>query len=228
MRLADKLRKDLQTRLLTSNIVRRPKTILLTECIGCLRKAYFNIAYNWSPLPNPLMILGRLLHYSLEQIIVDVLDPDEYKIEPTYEIDLGNGWSILAQPDVEAKRRTEKIIVEIKTTKLEKRTMEAIYFAQLSCYVAFLNADLGLLVLFDRENCNVEVLEIKREECNTTLETIKQRAYTIIKYIENQVLPPGPTFEFECKYCPYWSICKHLPRKYGIEQYIGENHENSN
>ena len=195
---------------------REPFTIYLTECIGCPRKLYLNLLLNAAPKPRPIMVLGRLLHEAMYKIIAKALQDEvvEVAVEPVYKYPLDDTWTLVAEPDLVVKFKDgDVVVIEIKTTKIEKKVAEALYYAQLKAYLYLVDASVGYLVILDRETFDIEVLEVPKDDsCRILFENCVKVAKEVLNYLRNEVLPPGPKFNFECNMCVYRSICKHIPK----------------
>jgi hypothetical protein len=151
------------------------------------------------------MIAGTLFHYTLREILKgDEFSNAVFEVECSYEI---GSWRIKGRADVV----TDDAIYEFKFTRGTKfNKASPLYFAQVSAYCKMLEKDKGYLVLVDRDNFDVEVLEVT--ECDELWDIMLSDAQILIDHINNPRIPyyKSPCFDWECRNCVWNIVCYNL------------------
>jgi len=188
------------------NLLERPRTpgsIHVSALPFCLRKEFFNIKFNANPQPNPSMVSGKIHHLALRHL--DFLDGAEFEVELEYE--LKRGYKLTGRVDaINVNLRT---VYEFKFTKrIDSQELDPLYFAQANAYAVMAECPWFYLVKVDKNSFDVKVLEGEADANAFT--AMEQRALQIVDCLENNVIPPGPEREWECKNCVYNVVCSNL------------------
>ena len=181
---------------------REPKTIYVTDLTGCLRAAFYELYFRANPLPTPPMVLGRLLHAVLKDVLVKEFADAEY--EKRCEYVLGEGWKLVGRADIV----TGDAVYEFKFTRgLGFNKAEPAYAAQVSAYCFMLGKSVGYLVDVDRDTFDVQVLEVKPDE--DLWKNMLNEASVLIDSVRKGEPPTlnSPRFGFECKQCAWRIVC---------------------
>lgn len=177
---------------------REPRELYVTEVIGCLRKAYFNVKFNANPVVESSdAVFGKLVHLALPVILKDILKAE---FEVPMEHDLGNGWILRGRADAV----TEDAVYEFKFSS-PYSDVKPLYYLQVNTYAHLLDKNEFYLIIIDKRTLNVDVT--KGQTDDKAFDTVVERAKTVLDSLKADKPPFGPNFQWECNGCPYNIIC---------------------
>jgi CRISPR-associated exonuclease Cas4 len=189
--------------------IRRPNEIYVSDLTSCFRRTWFTLRFDANPKPNPVQVLGKMLHYVLK----DVLSADElfrdakFEVECSAPIEGCQGWLLKGKADVV----TSEAIYEFKFTKGEAfNKANPTYYAQVSAYCKMLNKAKGYLILVDRDKFIFNVLEASPDE--DLWRNLLEEAKLLVEALAKDEIPTlnSPRFEWECKSCVWNVVCRSL------------------
>jgi CRISPR/Cas system-associated exonuclease Cas4 (RecB family) len=186
------------------------KEIYVTEIIGCQRKAWFRIFYNANPLPTPPMLLGKLLHIAMQNILNSNNYFKNCKFEVECSSDLGNGWKLKGRADVVL----DDAVLEFKFTKSPQfNKARDMYYIQTSIYCTLLEKPQGFLIMIDKNKFVIDVIRV--EPSKELFDESIKRAQKIIEAVESKTIPQdeSPRYPFECDHCEWKIFCKDNKEK---------------
>ena len=181
----------------------------VTELNRCLRKSYYERKDGLTSAPNGYMLNGTLLHKELPNLLNEI---DKFK-DAKYEVPVidntVNGLKIVGSADV----LTADTVYDLKYSgsHFEKSIPEH-YVMQLNTYAGIMNIKRCGIIHINSTTLQVSVVEFDYDP--RMYELAKNRAMILHYALKVGVSPPGPAFDWECKYrkvyCDYKDKCKEL------------------
>ncbi|MEM1834087.1 MAG: CRISPR-associated protein Cas4 [Thermosphaera sp.] len=169
-----------------------PHLIYVTDLVGCTRKYFFRRMYPELTIKfEPSAVLGNLVHAGIASLLMEKGFNTEVEISAEIDVD-GEKYTIRGR--VDALKRDEGLVVEIKTARSAQDVPKEHHVSQLKIYLEILNYDYGTLVYITPEKI-VEFL-VRREGIN-----LKSLVKTLLEDADH------PKYEWECSYCVFKRLC---------------------
>ena len=193
------------------------KTIPLTALFRCLRQTYYEAMESLGRIekrpatvtvPRLLVtqVLGKMIHEVIEEAVSGLYD---CLTEPRIVIPLGNGYALVAQPDLVCFERIGEeegwVVVEIKTIGYIKVAPRVTHLAQLKTYMLLTGSKRGLLWYIDRRNGETKEIIVEKPLPYSVFKEILSRARMLCESIEEGRPPepePGPWCS-TCRWSPH-------------------------
>ena len=185
-----------------------PKSISVTETMGCLRRAYYDRALKYAVEPETLKarVWGTIIHEAREKA-----NPDGHS-EVRLSVDLGNGYTL----DGTADRLTDDYVLDYKTMDNPRKTYDVDNATQLSIYDEMAGGEPRSLQVLQDGRRKEQVHEVHRVD--NALEAAKERALEIIDAVEakcpTMLAREGAqtmmkfTKKPMCNWCPHFETCE--------------------
>lgn len=169
-----------------------PRLIYVTDLVGCTRKYHLRKTYPELTIKfEPSAILGNLVHAGLASLLVE--KGFETEVEISAEIDV-DGEKYVLKGRVDALKRDDGLVVEIKTARSIHDVPREHHLAQLKIYLEILNYDHGLLVYITPEK--IVEFQVKKEGVG-----LKSLVKTLVEDAAH------PKYDWECAYCFFRKLC---------------------
>lgn len=157
------LRKFLQQKLLEKEQCKPKLRVYVSEIEDCERKIVYSLrGLVGDPVDEPKWALvaatGTAIHRILQELLMQYPDAS-VSIEHRVEDEAVSGYA-----DAVIETATDKYIIDIKTVssrEFERRTKLEKYKAQIGIYGALLLANKGVIVLVNRDNGAIDVIEFE-------------------------------------------------------------------
>jgi CRISPR/Cas system-associated exonuclease Cas4 (RecB family) len=184
---------------------RSPSEVYVSDLTSCFRRAWLTLRFNAEPKPSGAMVVGKLLHHALKDVLGGAFNDAQFEVECSYP--LGGGWLLVGKADMV----TAGEVYEFKFTKGEAfNQANPAYYAQVSAYCKMLNKAKGYLILVDRDKFTFNVLEASPDE--DLWGNMLEEAKLLIEALAKDEIPTlnSPRFEWECKSCAWNAVCRNL------------------
>ncbi|RLI44945.1 hypothetical protein DRO69_06230 [Candidatus Bathyarchaeota archaeon] len=195
----DELRRKIRQAFIMFDVKpRNPYEIYVTEAVGCLRRAFFNIKFNANPvLESADVIMGKLVHLALPKVLKDIVNA-EFEVPLGYNI--SGPWVLSGRADA----MDADMVYEFKFSS-PYSDAKPIYFMQANAYAVMAERPMFALVIIDKKTFDVDIMVSEADVKG--FNAVVERAKTIISCVERNEVPPGPDYDWQCKNCPYALIC---------------------
>lgn len=179
--------------------------VWVTDLVRCPLKVVYEERYPELSLQNlfkPSLIIGTLLHRGLESLLRELVRgfAIETEVEKSKDVVLNDGStvSVRGRLDVVLGRDSEKVAIEIKSSRTDRNIPQKHHVDQVRAYnwLADLRGSILLYVTPAR------IAQFYVEEKMDTVEVVNR--------ITNK---KAPRYSWECTYCAYSVMC---PNKVGV------------
>lgn len=173
---------------------RDPRIIYVTDLVGCSHKYHLRKKYPELTLSfEPAAILGDIVHTGLGRLLAE--KGFEVELEVSREI-VVDGEQYLLKGRVDAFKRDEGLVVEVKTSRTAINLPRDHHVKQLRIYLQLLGAEKGLLIYITPDKLVEYPIEYQPVDIEEE-----------VKAIINDTV--HPRYQWECKYCVYRKLCSY-------------------
>jgi CRISPR-associated exonuclease Cas4 len=174
--------------------LKNPKIIYVTDLVGCSHKYYLRRLYPELTVKfEPSAILGNLVHAGIEALLKE--KGFEVEVEVSAEVEV-NGDKYSVKGRVDALKKDEGLVVEVKTARYAQDIPREHHLNQLKIYLEMLNLENGLIIYITPDK--IHEFQIKRDRIN--LESLVK---TLVEDTAH------PRYEWECNYCMFKKLCPY-------------------
>jgi CRISPR-associated exonuclease Cas4 len=180
---------------------KEPGTVWVTDLVSCSLKSKYTSLYPdlvASEVFNPPTIVGALIHRGLEELLKNIFEAKQYKVEiepeTSMELELPSGKVVLkGRADmILTSPQGARIGVEIKSMRGDMPTPLEHHVDQVKFYNYMFGLEKTVLVYVSPDRVTqYEVCEKASQE----------------EIVKRLLEPVSPRYPWECKYCPFSVLC---------------------
>lgn len=182
------------------NELSNPNVIYVTDLVSCSNKWFMRLTYPELTLRfEPVLLIGRVIHEGLTRILEEEGYVKEYEVSAKFTVD---SKEYLVKGRVDAYNPKDRVVVEIKSTRMFRGSPLEHHVLQLRIYMELLGADRGILVYLS-PNAIVEY-------------AVERSEIFVEKYVEETVRNTvHPRWVWECNKCLFNKLCGYYRRSGG-------------
>jgi len=171
---------------------RDPRVVYVTDLVACTHKYHLRKKYPELTLSfEPVAVLGDIAHAGLGKLLAEKGFEVEYEVSREVVVD---GESFVLRGRVDAFKRDEGLVVEIKTSRSAVNLPKEHHLKQLKVYLELLGASNGVLIYITPSK--IVEYYVKHEPVNIEVE------------VKNLLVDAShPRYTWECRYCVFRKIC---------------------
>ncbi|MGB9826926.1 MAG: CRISPR-associated protein Cas4 [Thermosphaera sp.] len=178
--------------------LKNPKIVYVTDLVGCSHKYYLRRLYPELTIKfEPSAILGNLVHAGIGTLLRE--KGFEVEVEVSTEVEV-NGEKYSVKGRVDALKKDEGLVVEVKTARYAQDIPREHHLNQLKIYLEILNLVNGTLIYITPDK--IYEFQVKRERIS--LESLVK---TLVEDTAH------PRYEWECSYCMFRKLCPYAVEK---------------
>jgi CRISPR-associated exonuclease Cas4 len=180
---------------------KEPGTVWVTDLVSCSLKSKYMSLYPdlvASEVFNPPTIVGTLIHRGLEELLKNIFETKQFKVEiepeTSMELELPSGKVVLkGRADmILTSPQGARIGVEIKSMRGDMPTPLEHHVDQVKFYNYMFGLEKTLLVYVSPDRVTqYELCEKASQE----------------EIVKRLLEPVSPRYPWECKYCPFSVLC---------------------
>lgn len=180
----------------------KPNEYHITELLMCPTKSFIARKYHTRPSINGKIFTGLMFHTFIPNLIKSVSFLKEGKAEVPVSKKY-DGYKIVGQADIV----TPTQIYEFKFTgtDVQKYGMHDHWKNQANAYANMFGKKTYFLITINRDTLKVKINSFYAEKL--VFQALEHKAEVLHKAITDDVMPIGPTFQWECKYCDVKDYC---------------------
>jgi len=176
-----------------------------TDCIYCLRKAFWN---KTDPLPaTPQETLYYLFGLGLQDVLISTVPHEVRKVDGIW---------------MSSDYFKDGILLELKTTMIGEKRLDAYDFPEgwikqikAYCYGYKVNSAVLMVVTLIKREIFSYILSFTDEELEENWKWLSGRANQLDWGLQNNTIPREKGFDFECDNCRYRLRCQLLEKEDG-------------
>jgi CRISPR/Cas system-associated exonuclease Cas4 (RecB family) len=203
----------------------RPKDIgryYPSEVGSCLRKVWFSYKNPKEMDPETVRIfkVGNMLHDFVSEVLRSEKNPDIKLVQSEAPFKLeARDFTISGRVDdvILVEKSGERVLVEVKTTKMVSMTKEASqpHLMQLQLYMHALNIHKGIVLYIEKNSLQTKEFDVEYQPEKYAM--IIERFNRLHKHLKSGALPApeakdDPSMKWMCGYCEYKEECKQAEK----------------
>jgi len=178
----------------------------ISELVYCPAKAYYYRKLGMRPKLNGKMLSGLLFHEKLPLVFKDLVKGKvEFEVECVKDY---RDYKIKGHADVVS----DDTVYEFKfsASKLEGK-LPLNYYLQSNAYACMLDKENYALVFVNSFTLESRVLSGKKDA--SAFKIIENSAKKIYECLKNDIVPDGPAYEWECRFCNLKDVCEIIRKR---------------
>ncbi|WP_227410868.1 CRISPR-associated protein Cas4 [Thermosphaera chiliense] len=178
--------------------LKNPKIVYVTDLVGCSHKYYLRRLYPELTIKfEPSAVLGNLVHAGIGTLLRE--KGFEVEVEVSTEVEV-NGEKYSVRGRVDALKKDEGLVVEVKTARYAQDIPREHHLNQLKIYLEILNLENGTLIYITPDK--IYEFQVKREKISLE---------SLVKTLVDDTA--HPRYEWECSYCMFRKLCPYAVEK---------------